>query len=113
MPVSYEDALTRWDRSRAFGDPRDFSAFANDMESLQPGEGFGQAASRDGWWTRASTRADTGFFHPLAEATTQPLGEEIGSWFGPKGAEVGRNVGRSLPRMVAQTIPLIAAAATG
>jgi hypothetical protein len=113
MPVTYEDALTRWDRSRAFGDPRDFQAFANDMESLQPGEGFGQVARRDGWWTRASTRADTSFFHPLAEVTTQPIGEEIGSWFGPKGAEVGRNVGRALPRMVAQTLPLAAAAATG
>lgn len=107
MPVTYEDALTHWDRSRAFGDPRDFQQFSSDMETAMPGQGFAQAGARDGWWTRASTRADTSFFHPIASVTTEPLGRAIGKAFGAE--EAGAQVGRGLPRTLAQTLPLVAA----
>lgn len=104
MPISYADALLRHDRSKAFGDPRDFQTFANDMEQVHPGEGFGEAAKRDGWWTRASTRADQYVFDPVAEYTTKPLGGAIGELFGHR--DIGEQVGKSLPRALLETAPL-------
>lgn len=104
MPISYSDALLRHDRSRAFGDPRDFQTFANDMEQVHPGEGFGDAAKRDGWWTRASTRVDQYVFDPVAEYSTKPLGGAIGELFGHR--DIGEAVGKGLFRSLVETAPL-------
>lgn len=104
MPISYSDALLRHDRSKAFGDPRDFQTFAQDMESLHPGEGFGEAGKRDGWWTRASTRADQYVFDPVSEYTTKPLLGAVGEMFGHR--DIGESIGKSLPRALLETAPL-------
>lgn len=104
MPsLSYRDVLDRYDRAKAFGDTRDLSTYSKDMNDLYDSQDF-SAGLQDGWWKRASTRADQNFFEPIAHATTEPLLGAVGGMFGAE--DVGRRVGLGLPRMVADTLPL-------
>lgn len=104
MPaLAYRDVLEQWDRSRAFGDPRDLTSFSNDLNTRTGTQDY-SAGLRDGWWTRASTRADQYLFDPVANATTKPLGEAIGGLFGQP--EAGGRVGTALPRALLETAPL-------
>lgn len=104
MPaLAYRDVLDQWDRSRAFGDPRDLTTFSNDLNTRTGTQDY-SAGLRDGWWTRASTRADQYVFDPIANATTKPLGEAIGGLFGQP--EAGGRVGTALPRALLETAPL-------
>ncbi len=54
-PLTYEQVLERWDRSRSYGDPRDLRTFSQDMVTRrQTGDetdDFSQGL-RDGPWIR-------------------------------------------------------------
>jgi hypothetical protein len=59
--LTYEEVLQRWDRSRAYGDPRDLRTFSQDMVTrLQTGDetdDFSQGL-RDGPWIRFYARSE-------------------------------------------------------
>src|SRR5436190_1418391 len=109
MPLPYSDVLTQWDRSRAFGDPRDLPTFSAQLNEHTGTNDYDEGL-RDNWWRRASTRADINFFNPIAASTTEPVGRAIGGLFGGQGAEIGANVGRSIPRTAAQVAAGVGAA---
>ncbi len=109
MPLQYRDIYDRWQRSKSFGDPRDISTFAQDQNEVNGNNEF-DAAVKPSWWKQASTAADVNFFEPTAKYSgLEAAGRGIGGLFGGRGAEIGERVGRSLPRTIAQTAPLIAA----
>ena len=60
-PLTYEQVLERWDRSRSYGDPRDLRTFSQDMVTRrQTGDetdDFSQGL-RDGPWIRFYARSD-------------------------------------------------------
>jgi hypothetical protein len=59
-PLTYEQALERWDRSRTYGDPRDLRTFSQDMVTRRQAgdetDDFSQGL-RDGPWIRFYARS--------------------------------------------------------
>src|SRR6266700_7957763 len=59
-PLTYEQVLERWDRSRSYGDPRDLRTFSQDMVTRrQTGDETDDLSQglRDGPWIRCFTCA--------------------------------------------------------
>lgn len=109
MPLAYEDVLDRWDRSRAFGDPRDLPTFSAELNQHTGTNDYdaGLPTGFQGALKRGFTRAEQNVFNPIASVTTEPVGRQIGKWFGNE--ELGAKVGRSIPEVAAFTIPAAAA----
>ena len=115
MPLPYSEVLTQWDRSRAFGDPRDLTRFASDMNAHTGTQDYVEGL-RDGPWTRMSTRADQilqgtspygDTINMLGSAPADVLGVVgggIGGMFDNEAA--GERVGRQMPRALLNSAPL-------
>jgi hypothetical protein len=59
--LTYEEVLQRWDRSRAYGDPRDLKTFSQDMVTLRQTDDKRDDFSeglRDGPWIRFYARSE-------------------------------------------------------
>ena len=110
MPFTYREIRDLYDQERDLGQIEDTLPEWSRKMNIATGSRDFDKGEKAGWWTRASTAADIGFFEPVAEVTTAPVGEAIGGLFGEKGAETGRQVGMGLPRAIVQTLPAILAA---
>lgn len=103
MPnYSYEDVLDRYDKAQAFGETRSLPEYAQHLNDIYGTNDF-DAGKRDGWWTRASTRADQALRGTVGQVTG-PIGGAIGSMFDNE--EAGTRVGQDLPRALLETAPL-------
>src|SRR5882724_669664 len=109
MPLPYDEVLNRWDRSRAFGDPRDLPTFSAELNQHTGTNDYdeGLPTGFQGALKRGFSRAEQNVFNPIASVTTEPLGRAIGGAFGAP--ELGAKVGRSLPEVAAFTLPAIGA----
>lgn len=103
MPqLSYRDVLEQWDRARAFGETRSLPEYSSAMNDLFGTDAY-SAGLRDGWWTRASTRADQLIQGSPVGELFGGVGATVGSVFGHE--EAGRQVGLQLPRALLQSAP--------
>lgn len=103
MPsYSYRDVLERYDRAKAFGETRTLPEYAQHLNDIYQTQDY-SAGLRDGWWTRASTRADQVLGDTVGQVTG-PIGEAVGSLFDQP--EAGARMGEGLPRALLQTLPL-------
>src|SRR5881394_3342358 len=109
MPLPYDEVLNRWDRSRAFGDPRDLPTFSSELNEHTGTNDYdaGLPTGFRGALQKGFARAEQNVFNPIASVTTEPLGRAIGGAFGAP--ELGAKVGRSLPEVAAFTLPAIGA----
>ena len=55
-PLTYEQVLAQWDRSRAFGDPRDLKQFSADLNEFTKTDDYSEGL-RDGPWIRFYARS--------------------------------------------------------
>src|SRR5439155_10789565 len=56
-PLTYEQVLERWDRSRAYGDPRDLKQFSADLNEFTKTNDFSEGL-RDSPWLRFYARSE-------------------------------------------------------
>lgn len=101
-PFSYRDVLTLWDRAKVQGEQRSLPEYSRFLNELYETDAFSEG-ERDGWWTRASTRADMALEGSVGQATGA-VGEAIGGAFGY--GELGREIGVQTPRMLLNAAPL-------
>lgn len=99
---SYRQVLELYDRAKAFGETKTLPEYAKHLNDIYQTQDYSEGI-RDGWWTRASTRADQYLGDTLGQITG-PIGEGVGSIFGQ--GEAGRHVGEGLPRAILQSLPL-------
>jgi len=102
MALTYRQVLERYDRARAFGEKRSLPEYAQSLNDATETQAFSEGL-RDGSWTRFSTRLDKSL-EPIG-AVTGLLGGIIGAPFGH--FKAGQEVGKSLPRGILQTAPLL------
>lgn len=103
MPKSYREVLERYDRARAFGETKTLPEYAAHLNDIYQTQDFSEGL-RDGWWTRASTRADQMIQGSPVGDLFGALGGAVGGAFGNE--EAGQRVGESLPRALLQSAPL-------
>jgi hypothetical protein len=102
MPaLSYRQVLEQHDRS---GDPRPLPEYAKAMNELYGNDMFSEG-ERDGWWTRASTRADQFLENSVAGDVLGGVGGFVGGMFGRE--EQGADIGRKSVRSIANLAPLL------
>lgn len=101
--LSYRDALTDWERSKAFGDTRSLPDYATQQDALFGGDSYKNAVAHDGPWSKLSTRLDIG----LEGTVGSPIGAvtgAVGNLFGHE--EGATEFGQKLPRMLMDMAPL-------